>query len=487
MIVYEIDNSTVSIYNNFAISSFNALSTLASLTTAQTLVSAVIKPPIAQLSNVIGRGWTYVLAIAFYVLSHILMAIAHNVNTYAAGIVLYAVGQSGTNILNDIVVADITTARWRGLALGLSFFPFLVIPWMSAFITQAVTAPGGIGWRWGVGMMCILMPFGASWLVGTLMYFQRRARKLVVKVDGAVDEGHPRWPSLCRFASYIDLGGVVLFAAGFALLLIPLTLAGTAPQQWHTPWMIALIVVGGVLLIALAFYETYIPAHPILPPAYLRNATIVLCSLLILTDSIGFQVTHTYLVSWAEVARGMSTRDATFYFYTNGVTQCLSGVLGGLYLAWIRRYKHLAVAGAGLRLVGYGVMLRIRRPNTSYAELFIVQLVQGVGSGWIQNSLIVPVQVCVRRAEMAPATAMLVCFAFVGSSIGSCIAGGIYTSAFQPALWRRLGDLATTRLVNALFESITTKQLPAARTAEREAVDYAVGLTLLLLLFLAAG
>lgn len=49
------------------------------------------------------------------------------------------------------------------------------------------------------------------------------------------------------------------------MVLLPLTLAGTAPQAWKTPWIAALIAVGGVLLIALPFYEKYVAVHPIIP------------------------------------------------------------------------------------------------------------------------------------------------------------------------------------------------------------------------------
>lgn len=58
MLMYELDNATVYNYQNYASSSFNQLSKLASLGTAGTIIFAVVKPPIAKLSNVIGRGET---------------------------------------------------------------------------------------------------------------------------------------------------------------------------------------------------------------------------------------------------------------------------------------------------------------------------------------------------------------------------------------------------------------------------------------------
>lgn len=150
----ELDNSTVYVYQQYSTSSFNSLSLIASLSTAGTIVFAVIKPPIAKLSNIIGRGETYILTISCYLLSYILCASAKTINQYAAGYIFYCVGQSGTNIMNDIIISDISTARWRGLAIGISFFPFLITPWVAAYIVSSVV--GGIGWYVGSGSGSLL-------------------------------------------------------------------------------------------------------------------------------------------------------------------------------------------------------------------------------------------------------------------------------------------------------------------------------------------
>ncbi|KAF9873697.1 siderochrome-iron transporter [Colletotrichum karsti] len=478
MIVYEFDNTTVAIYNNYATSSFSALSKLATLGTASGIVFAVIKPPVAKLSNVMGRGETYIMTISFYVLGYILMATSKDFNSYAAGAVFYTVGQSGTNIMNDIVIADITTARWRGFAISFSFFPFLITPWAAAFIIEDVTRPGGIGWRWGIGMFAILMPIGGAFIIATLLYFQRKAEK-----EGLTPS---QKMTLYSFCSQIDLGGSTLLSAGFAMLLLPLTLASGSASAWRTPYIIALIILGGIVLIALPIYENFLAKHPIMPPHYFRNRTIVLCLFLIASDSIGFSCTHTYLYSWSTVARGFAARDATFFQYTNGVVQCLMGILAGLAMAYTRRYKWLLIAAAGIRMIGYGVMLRLRGADNSVAELFVVQIIQGLGSGIMQLSVLVPAQVVVPHREMPQITALVICFSIIGGSIGSCIAGGIYTNTFKPALYKYLGDGASTELIDSLFDSIVGTA-PAWGTPERTAINHAFSDVMRSMVYTAVG
>lgn len=464
MIIYEVDNTTVYIYNNYSTSSFNALSSIASLATANTVIFAAVKPPLAKISNVIGRGQTYLITISLYVISYIVMASASSLGAYATGSVLYTIGQSGTNILNDILISDITTARWRAFAIGVSFTPFLVTVWCAAFIVDSVVAEGGIGWRWGIGMFAILMPFCASFIITTLLYYQGRAKKMGLAPRAKI--------TAYAFCSQIDLGGIFLFTAGLVLLLLPMALSGLTPSEWKTPWVIALIILGAALLVALPFYEHYVAAFPLIPPSYFKNITIVMCLLLVALDNVCFACTHAYLYAWGSISHGFSARNDTFYTYTNGVVQCLIGIITGLVVGKIRRYKWIAVAGVCIRTIGYGIMLRLRGNNNSTGELFAVQVVQGIGSGIIGTTLLVPAQISVPHAQMPQVTALFVSCAFVGSSIGSCIAGGIYTNTLRPALWKHLGDGATAELVNSLFNSITGT-LPAWGSSERDAINAA--------------
>ena len=100
----------------------------------------------------------------------------------------------------------------------------------------------GIGWRWGIGMFAILMPFCASFIVVTLIYFGRKSRKagLVVK----------KRLTLYDYCSLIDLGGMILLLGGFVMLLLPFCLAATTPSQWKTAYLDALIGVGAVFLVS---------------------------------------------------------------------------------------------------------------------------------------------------------------------------------------------------------------------------------------------
>lgn len=68
------------------------------------------------------------------------------------GEIIYAFGYTGLQMLLQIIVADITTLRWRGLVGGLVTAPFIVNIFVSAEIAAGVLPD----WRWGFLMVRVL-------------------------------------------------------------------------------------------------------------------------------------------------------------------------------------------------------------------------------------------------------------------------------------------------------------------------------------------
>lgn len=448
-------------YQTYAASSFNKLPMLAMLETAGSILIGICKPPIAKLSDVVGRGETYILMVLLYILSYIICASAASFSAYVGGCVLYAIAQSGTGMLNSVLVSDFSSVRWRGLSWNLMYLPFFITACVSAFIVNSVVHR--IGWRWGIGMFGMLMPISASLLIIMLLLFERRARKTgLILTEGC--------PSLCEFCSRIDLGGVGLLSGGFAMLLIPITMAATTSHQWKTPWIDALIATGALALALFYPYEKYCARHPVVPVEYFQNPPIVIGVLMGCIDTISFSATHTYLYPWSMVAHNLSPRDAQFLVYTNGIMQCVIGLVTGVIMYKLRTYKWLGFGGSLIRLVGYAVMIRFRTNTSSLAELFVVQIIQGLGSGVIETVIIVAAQIVVPQAQLAQVTSLVLLGNFLGYAIGSSIAGAIYTGTLTERLKLRLGS---DWGVDSLRDSITGT-LPTWGTDERKAVNQAV-------------
>lgn len=329
---------------------------------------------------------------------------------------------------------------------------------------------GGLGWHWGIGIDAICYPIGVAAIMIIMLVFQRRAKKLEVQLAPA----RPK-PTLGEVCSALDLGGLLIAIVSLAFILVPLSLAALQPQGYRTPWIIALFVLGALgVLVVLPLYEARVAAHPFFPSRYLQNRAIVLAFLLYFFDYMAASASHSYLYNWALIAHNMSVLQATYLGYMNGVTITFVGLAFGLVMWRTRRYKWWLMAGCAVRLVGYGVMFRIRgEADPSYAELYVVQVVQGLGDGLVQTGGFVAATVNVPHREAAQMVALTVLVGMLGSSVGSAIAGAIYTGTFREQLAEKLGAAATPELINTLFNSITG-EIPAWGTVERLAINEAV-------------
>ncbi|KAI1627500.1 putative siderochrome-iron transporter [Exophiala viscosa] len=365
-------------------------------------------------------------------------------------------------ILNQIIVADITTSRWRGLANGLVNLPFMIIPWISAFIVDSALA--NIGWRWGIGMFTIIMPVCSIATVIPLIWFQRRIKRAGGKVR--------KETTILGFLSKIDVGGMVLLSGGCAMLLLPIALAGNTPNHWHTPWVAAVMAIGVICLIALIYYESRVAVRPIIPLRFTKNVSLVIAFVIGLLDAFAYSITHTYMYAWVTVVHDFSPRNATFLTYAAGCAQVLTGLATGFVMYRSRRYKWLLVIGVIIRLIGYGLMMRLRGASNSIAQLFIMQVIQGAGSGAVGTVVIVVAQIVVPRSELAQATALELLFIYLGTSLGSSIAGTIYTSLFKQRLRYWMGPQTPQSIIDNVYETITNAG-PRPGSNERNAVEHA--------------
>jgi len=86
----------------------------------------------------------------------------------------------------------------------------------------------------------------------------------------------------------IDLIGLLLIAAIFSFILVPLTLAGGNGSQWSTPNIIVPLVIGVVVCIpAFVVWEMKFARHPVMPFRILRDRQVVaaLCVALLLNTA----------------------------------------------------------------------------------------------------------------------------------------------------------------------------------------------------------
>ncbi|KII88069.1 hypothetical protein PLICRDRAFT_176809 [Plicaturopsis crispa FD-325 SS-3] len=450
--IYSLDSSTTSYYLAFATSSFGKHSLISSIQVAQSIIIAVGKPVIAKTADVSSRGTAYLGVLIFYVVGYIVIASAHSIGTIAGGIVIYAVGYTGLQLLTQIIIADITTLKWRGLVSSLVSAPFLINAFVGANISTAVL--GHAGWRWGYGMFAILVPVSLFPLITVLLWAENKAKKLGLleaalqrERDGAEDSTtgglRPTLGSrLQTLAEQLDLVGLILLGAAVALILLPLTLSQTVHAGWKNGSIVAMLVVGLVLLGVFAVWDLRVAKRPVIPAHYFENRAVVGASLIGFFDFVSFYLTFTYLFSFILIVKPWSLVNTTYFVQTQTVALTFFGIIAGLALRILRRYKYVLVGGLCIRLLGVGLMIHSRGANASTAEIVMAQVLQGMGGGFAATALQVGAQAAVAHADVATVTAVVLLLVEIGGAVGTAIAGAIWANTMPANLAKYLPTLS---------------------------------------------
>lgn len=148
------------------------------------------------------------------------------------------------------------------------------------------------------GMFCILIPATLAPVIGTLLWAQIRAKRLGLSATnfdeqqgGAIAAAKDRrsfGSKLLSWAIDIDALGLILFGAGWACILLPLTLTNKNTLTWSSYKIIILFVIGGCTLLGFLAYERFLAKKPLFPFRFFKSYTVVACAVIPLLDFISF-------------------------------------------------------------------------------------------------------------------------------------------------------------------------------------------------------
>ena len=149
-----LDQYTAGTYLTTATSvSFSAHSVLATVRSIKSVFQAVSQPPIAKIADVLGRVEAYALCVCLYAVGQAISAASPSIYVFATGNAIYILGSTGLFLLQNIIIADISSTRNR---LFWSIFPSIpgtINVWVSGNITGSLLEGGAknSNWRWGIG------------------------------------------------------------------------------------------------------------------------------------------------------------------------------------------------------------------------------------------------------------------------------------------------------------------------------------------------
>ncbi|RYC78054.1 hypothetical protein BFJ63_vAg19072 [Fusarium oxysporum f. sp. narcissi] len=308
-----------------------------------------------------------------------------------------------------------------------------------------------VNFRWAFGSFCIIL---LAFCIPVMVIFimnEIKAKKLGV----APEKVHNRtvWESFKYYFVQFDVIGLFLTSAGWALLLLPFSIAATAPNGWATGYIIALPVLGVVLIASFVVWEKFFTPVPYFPFHLLADRTILGACLIYGIMFASIFCWDTYYGSYLQVVHFESVTTSGYILNSFSLMAAFVGPFVGIAIRYLGRFKWPSFVGVPFLVLGTALLIHFRHPETAVNWLVMCQLFNGIYSGiWMLPSLWLS-GVC--------SAARLV--------HGVAIAGGIWTNMLPAELAKQLPESAQN-MTTAIYGDINVQLSYPAGSPERDAI-----------------
>ncbi|KAL4926713.1 MFS siderochrome iron transporter MirB [Aspergillus undulatus] len=476
-LVNNMRSSVVASLTPYATSSFMGHSLLTVINIVASSMAGAVYIPMAKALDLWGRAEGFLVMLGFCLVGLILLAASHNLPTYCAGQVFYEVGFGGLSYSWDVLAADVTNLRNRGLAFAFTSSPALISAFAGSKAAEQFLAH--VSWRWGYGVWAIILPVFALPIYFMLAWNLRQAEK-----QGVIVKEKKQWNfSLRTVYSTIwwaivefDLPGVVLFAGGMVVFLLPFTLASSAPEGWRSGYIIAMIIVGFFLFVFFALYEIYVAPVPFLNVNHLTDRTVLGACLLDMTYQVSYYCYASYLTSFLQVVYRLDVATAGYVSNTFSVVSFVFLFVAGWLIRYTGRFKWILWACLPLYIFGIGLMIHFRQPGGYIGYIVMCEIFFSVAGSIFILCCQIAVLATVDHQHVAAVLSLLFVMGSIGSSIGSAISGAIWTNTFVAQLQKNLPESAMSNIAYISGDLSTQLQYPVGsevRNVLEDAYGYA--------------
>lgn len=370
--------------------------------TAALLANAATTPIWGKLADLFDKKLLVQLSIIIFVAGSVMAGLSETIPLLLTARVIQGIAMGGLTALAQAIIGSMIPPRDRGkysgymgavMAVGTAGGPLL-----GGFI---VDSP--LGWRWTF-FVCVPLAVVALILL-----------QITLKIE------HIKRPAK------IDWLGSILLTSGVSLLLIWVSFAGNPEYYDWVSWQSALMVGGGVALLALlVFVETKV-AQPIIPLKIISERTTALAIVASVAVGIAMFGSSTFLGQYFQVARGATPTEAGLLTLPMIAGNLIGSVASGILISRFGKWKRFLIAGSVL-LIG-GLAFAGTMDHTT--ELWIVAIYTGVfglGLGMLMQNLVLAVQNTVQAKDIGTASASVAFFRSVGGAIGVSVLGAIMSN-----------------------------------------------------------
>lgn len=390
--------------------------------TSALVANTVFQVLYGRLSDLYGRKNMLLSALVLLSLSDMACGLSVNATMLYIFRGLAGVANGGVTSLSMMIVSDVVTLQERGMYQG-------ILGAMAGLGNAAgplIAAGFAVHLTWR-GLFYLIAPlamvaFAASW-----KWLPTNMPKLDWK----------------ETLAKIDVLGLLFGTAGVILLLIPISDGGHDGTPWDSPMVIAMLVVGGVCLIAFLVVEWKFSSLPMMPLSMFRTASVAaMLAQSFLLGMAYFSYIY-FLPLYFQNVRGSSALVAALLQLPLVCTQSISSIAGGLYMSKTNRYGEVIWTGFGIWTLGTGLLVLADRTISLGLIAFFLVLV-GAGTGFVFQPTLVALQAHCPKAQRAVVTSNRNFIRSSGGAVGLAVASAILANVLKASLPERLHSVANS-------------------------------------------
>ncbi|KAL5042369.1 hypothetical protein BDW71DRAFT_190105 [Aspergillus fruticulosus] len=377
---------------------------------------AVTQPVYSSISDVVGRKYVLYASIVLFGIGSIVFATATNMDIIVVGRLIKGLGAGGLDVLQTIILCDITTMKERPRWLGVMSM---------ANAVGAVTGPfiGGqfaqeVGWPW-LGWINLISA-GAT---GVLAFFFLHLTPL----EGSVNEKIRR----------LDWLGFALFIVIGTTIALPLSWADTL-YPWGSWQTLVPLLIGLLLIVPFGFVENRAVA-PMIPYQIFDNISIITGTLSGAFYGALLNPVLLYLPLFFEAVYLETPIQAAKSILPLCCLVVAMSIIVSLLIDWRRKYRIALWTGWIITAIFLGLNYMVDADSTR-AQAYAFQAILGAGLGTTLVATMITVLASVRKVnDEGLAAGMLVTARFVGSLLGLAICSTVFNSMFERGMSQLTG------------------------------------------------
>ncbi|KAI0024401.1 major facilitator superfamily domain-containing protein [Xylariomycetidae sp. FL0641] len=411
-----------------------------------------------------------------YVISIVLFEVGSAVCGAAPSSVAFIVGRAiqgvgGAGIFSGAIVTIVYAVplRKRPFYQGLFGAVFGISSVIGPLVGGAFTS--NVTWRW---CFYINIPFGAV----AILFIS-----FLLKVP---DREETKIPIKAKL-SQLDAAGTAVLIPGVVSLLLALQWGGTT-YAWNNARIIALLTLGGVLLIAFVCVQAFMPATATIAPRIFKQRSIVAGFWMTITLGSQMMIFVYYLPIWFQAIKGVSAVNSGIRILPITLSMVVASIANGQFVARVGYYSPSMLVGIVLMSIGAGLLTTLQL-DTPEAKWIGYQVLYGFGMGLTFQAPNLAAQTVLPKQDTSIGVSLMFFSQLLGGAVFISVAQNVLNNqliqrlsglpGFQPSM---IQDTGATSLRDQIPPDMLHDFLSAYNESLR--VVFQVGLILCCLIIL---